>query len=201
MAFSNSAISISNNILTELANDDRILSSAKLWTDPILMQKKYVLKKIGPAIESFETPEMTLKPQRHMKPSCARLVFLALTSSIPFITSSFQNFWVTSWYISGVDCKLMSEYYSFVGRNGFDLWEWSTLWSNDLKIKVLDSQSRYLTLKIAEWQQSRTCLSFFWGRSNDYQELLGTYFVIQNVVQNKKPKNTQKKLRLNFLWK
>ena len=167
MAFSNSAISISNNILTELANDDRILSSAKLWTDPILMQKKYVLKKIGPAIESFETPEMTLKPQRHMKPSCARLVFLALTSSIPFITSSLQNFWVTSWYISDVDCKLMSEYYSFVGRNGFDLWEWSTLWSNDLKIKVLDSQSRYLTLKIAEKQQSRTCLSFFWGQSND----------------------------------
>ena len=40
MAFLDSAVSISNNILTDLANDDRILSSAKLSADTFLMQKK-----------------------------------------------------------------------------------------------------------------------------------------------------------------
>ena len=40
MAFLDSAVSISNNILTDLANDDRILSSAKLSAYNFLMQKK-----------------------------------------------------------------------------------------------------------------------------------------------------------------
>ena len=73
MAFLDSAVSISNNILTDLANDDRILSSAKLSADTFLMQKKkkksskYALKKTSPTIEPFATPEiMSLKPQRHM---------------------------------------------------------------------------------------------------------------------------------------
>ena len=48
------------------------------------MQKKrsfkYVLKKIGPAIERFGTPKiMSLKPQRHMDPSCVGHTFLKLT--------------------------------------------------------------------------------------------------------------------------
>ena len=44
MGFSDSATSVFNNILTDLANDDRILSSAKLWADTFLMQKRRSLK-------------------------------------------------------------------------------------------------------------------------------------------------------------
>ena len=48
------------------------------------MQKKrsfkYVLRKIGPVIERFGTPKiMSLKPQRHMDPSCVRHAFLKVT--------------------------------------------------------------------------------------------------------------------------
>ena len=57
-----SANSISNSNVTNLANDDRVLSSVKLWTDGFLMQKKklfkYVLNKIDPTIEPCGTPEI-----------------------------------------------------------------------------------------------------------------------------------------------
>ena len=62
MTFLDSVISIPNNILTDLANDDRILSSAKLYADTFLMQKKksskYTLKKTGPTIEPFSSPKI-----------------------------------------------------------------------------------------------------------------------------------------------
>ena len=54
--------------------------------------------------------------------------------SIPFITSSFRNFW-TPWYILDVNWKLISEYYSCVVRSGFQIWEWLTLWSSDLRLR------------------------------------------------------------------
>ena len=53
MAFSDSAISISNSNLTDLEYN-RVLSSAKLWADAFLMNKKksfkYALSKVWPTI-------------------------------------------------------------------------------------------------------------------------------------------------------
>ena len=43
MAFLDSAISISNNNLIDLANDDGVLSSAKSWVDAFLIQKKKII--------------------------------------------------------------------------------------------------------------------------------------------------------------
>lgn len=54
MAFSDSAISISNSNLTDLEYYNRVLSSAKLWADAFLMNKKksfkYALSKVWPTI-------------------------------------------------------------------------------------------------------------------------------------------------------
>ena len=44
MAFLDSTISISNSNLTDQPNDDRVLSSAKLWVNAFLMQKKQSFK-------------------------------------------------------------------------------------------------------------------------------------------------------------
>ena len=61
-----SAISVSSSNVTDFANDDNILSSAKLYTDAFWMQKKKsfknALNNIGPTIEPCDTPEiMSLK--------------------------------------------------------------------------------------------------------------------------------------------
>ena len=61
-----SAISVSTSNVTDFANDDNILSSAKLYTDAFWMQKKKsfknALNNIGPTIEPCDTPEiMSLK--------------------------------------------------------------------------------------------------------------------------------------------
>ena len=62
MAFSDLAISIFKSNLTDLGNDDTVLSSAKLWADTFLMQKKKSFKcawnKIDPTTKSYETPEI-----------------------------------------------------------------------------------------------------------------------------------------------
>ena len=43
-----------------------------------------------------------------------------------------------------------------------------------LVVKALDSQSRGFRLKTPGWIQSQLSLSSFRGRSNEYQELMGT---------------------------
>ena len=62
MAFSDSAVRISNRNLTDLANNDRVLSSAKLWASAFLMQKKKsfknALNKIDPTAEPCGTLEI-----------------------------------------------------------------------------------------------------------------------------------------------
>ena len=47
-------------------------------------------------------------------------------------------------------------------------------WSNDLVVKVLDSESRGPVLKTIEWFQSRLRFSSFRGQLNEYQEFVGT---------------------------
>ena len=63
MAFSDLAISIFKSNLTDLGNDDTVLSSAKLWADTFLMQKKKnhfkcAWNKIDPTTKPYETPEI-----------------------------------------------------------------------------------------------------------------------------------------------
>ena len=62
IAFWDSAISISTSNVTDFANDDNVLSSAKLCTDAFLMQKiktfKNGLNNIGPTTEPWGTPEI-----------------------------------------------------------------------------------------------------------------------------------------------
>ena len=47
-------------------------------------------------------------------------------------------------------------------------------WSNELVVKVLDSQSRGPRFKTTGWLQGQLSLSSFRGRSNEYLGLLGT---------------------------
>ena len=47
-------------------------------------------------------------------------------------------------------------------------------WSNDLVVKVLDSQSRGPRFKTTGWLQDQLGLSSFWGWSVEYLELLKT---------------------------
>ena len=62
IAFWDSVISISISNVTNFANNDNVLSSAKLCTDTFLMQKKKTfqtsLNNIRPTIEPFGTPEI-----------------------------------------------------------------------------------------------------------------------------------------------
>ena len=61
-AFWDSVVRISNSNVRDFANDDNILSSAKLCTDAFLMEKEKsflnALDNIGPTIEPCGTPEV-----------------------------------------------------------------------------------------------------------------------------------------------
>ena len=49
------------------------------------------------------------------------------------------------------------------------------IYKNDLVVRALNSQSRGPRFKTTEWLQGGLSLSSIRGRSNEYQELLGTY--------------------------